>query len=320
MSNILFLSPSYMGLNRPIYEELLRQGHTVTAIEDCDLPFDYKHRWRGWHDRLLSAWKCRAKRCYQRYWEQQFLHNAALNSHFDLLLCINGVSFHPCLLRHLKRINSSLKSVLYLWDNSSFYDYYHNARWFDRTLTYDLEDSQRYHADLLPFYWMPVICQTNVIKYDMSIVGSNHDNRLAICRKVKEQIVNLTGLREPPPVIYFHIVDSLLPEDDIISHRKMTLEEVQRITALSRCILDTDRETQTGTTPRLVWALAMGKKVVTTNQNIARMPFYNSRQIQIIDRKNPVIDLRFILEDCLYPLDQSLLRLRIDNWVKNLIE
>ena len=55
-------------------------------------------------------------------------------------------------------------------------------------------------------------------------------------------------------------------------------EDVQKIMMDSECVLDTDRASQTGTTPRLIWALALGKKVITTNMNVKQMPLYDPRK------------------------------------------
>lgn len=73
----------------------------------------------------------------------------------------------------------------------------------------------------------------------------------------------------------------------------MSVEETERIISESSCILDTDRESQTGTTPRVIWALASGKKILSTNKNLIKMPFYNEKQIHIIDRNTPIVDIDF---------------------------
>lgn len=110
-----------------------------------------------------------------------------------------------------------------------------------------------------------------------------------------------------------------MPEDNIIIHHPIPVDETLRIMIQSECILDTDRESQSGTTPRLIWALAMGKKVITTNINIKRMPFYNPAMVSIIDRNNPVIDQTFLESTCIEPDNTYLNTLRIDNWIKNFL-
>jgi len=146
-------------------------------------------------------------------------------------------------------------------------------------------------------------------------VGTNHSGRLDICRKVYNDLCS-RGYHN----LLFKIVDQALPEDEIVTHTPISLSETIDIIRHSRCILDTDRESQSGTTPRLIWALAMGKKVITTNQNIDKYNFYTPEQILIIDRKNPDIPISF-LEQSL-PDDftsPNLQNLRIDNWVKRLL-
>lgn len=36
------------------------------------------------------------------------------------------------------------------------------------------------------------------------------------------------------------------------------------------------------------------QKVITTNKDIVKMPFYNSAQIKIVDRDNPILDVDFV--------------------------
>ena len=94
---------------------------------------------------------------------------------------------------------------------------------------------------------------------------------------------------------------------------------MRKIIEASDCVLDTDMQVQAGPTPRLIWALAQGKKVITTNSNIINMPFYDPNRILVIDRKNPIIDIDFLKNNAPYKHIDSLFKLRIDNWIKELI-
>lgn len=97
------------------------------------------------------------------------------------------------------------------------------------------------------------------------------------------------------------------------------IDETNNIIARSECILDTDIDYQAGPTPRLIWALALGKKVVTTNKNIVKIPFYNNKNIFIIDRRNPIINPNFITSKA-DDMSSVMEKYRIDNWVKILLE
>lgn len=337
---ILFIAEPYMNLHLPIINELEEQGHEVVYIEDKHPEFDWKESWRGIRNRIFRRLKAIINRSYRKYWNKRFSLDNRLEKPFDLLLVINGCSFHPYLLNRLRKIYPDIYTVLYLWDNSAFYDYFHNADHFDKVVTYDMNDAEKYHADLLPFFYTKDMKPSSGLsKYLISTVGSNHSGRLEISRKIYSDLLSklydiqreTTGLmattnlsinaNEDKHLLCFRILDKSLPEDEIVTHQMMPLPDVINLIRSSLCILDTDRESQTGTTPRLIWALAMNKKVITTNNNIKKYWFYDPRQILIIDRGNPTVPDEFIFTSLPEDFHQDKITgLRIDNWVKQLIE
>ena len=109
--------------------------------------------------------------------------------------------------------------------------------------------------------------------------------------------------------------------EKFIIKETIPVDIVNRIILESNCILDTDRECQTGTTPRVIWALALGKKIVSTNLNLKNMPFYNEEQIVFIDRNNPILDIDFVKSRKeVFTINDYILNLRIDNWINNFIQ
>lgn len=307
---IFLLAPSYLHLYIPIKEELERQGHSVTYYEDLvDLP-QWVYSWKNKAFSLSSNpaivyWKIRFYGKYRMIFRQKY----------DLFFCINGVSFHPVLQRFLKIRNRRLYSSLYVWDTSKCFDYYRHYNCFDNVKTFDIDDSEKYNVGFLPFYWIPFQkTETNVSEdYMLSIVGTNHDGRLGIVEKIAKQLDdgNLSYC--------FKLYDTLETSPFCISEQ-LPFDETIDVMMRSRCILDTDRPTQTGTTPRVIWALALGKKIISTNTNLSRMSFYNENYIRLIDRNNPSVDLDFLRNDETNTDIQSkafIDGLRIDKWVTN---
>ncbi len=96
-------------------------------------------------------------------------------------------------------------------------------------------------------------------------------------------------------------------------------DEMNKIMAESRSVLDTDRELQGGTTPRLIWAMALNKHIFTTNKKIIELPFYKSDSIHIIDRNDPYVDLALASNSQDINTRNDVLNYRIDNWVKYFI-
>lgn len=192
---ILLLAPEYLGLYKPILSELQKQGHIVKMIKDEMLDFDWHYPYRSAFDKLGRIIKATCNNSWKNYWRNRMEKEACIKEFYDLFICINGCCVHPILLKKQKEINPRIKTVLYLWDNSAFYDYFHNAGLFDKVMTYDINDSVKYKVQLLPFYWVNSEHKDVPIQYTLSMVGSNHDNRYGITKDIVKQCKNRGGYR-----------------------------------------------------------------------------------------------------------------------------
>ena len=308
--NILLLAPTYLDLYKPIKKELENQGHNVTFC--IDFIIEYHCRWT-----LKRIWKLiyLTKDIRKIYWKHFFSKDKEkiCEKKYDHLICINGTSFHPILMDKMKKKNPKMTSTLYVWDTNKYYDYFWKAPYFNKVLSFDLEDCNQFKVPFLPFYWIPYNTHEVEQKYSLSIVGTDHDERLRIVEDVAVQLdkrhINYCFKIFTKKQSRFAI-DAFLPFKDTL-----------KIMAQSECILDTDRPTQTGTTPRVIWALAMGKKIISTNSNLKKMPFYNTNQISIINRDDPIIDIEFLNRENTDNIinDNYIQKLRIDSWVLNLV-
>ena len=342
MRILLFVDP-YLNLYKPIERELFRQGHDVRTFLDPEkfgsssFMFPKNFRALKKYLRLLCQGLVSAK----RYWKRELRQLDIFNETYDILFVINGVSFHPIIIEHLQQFNPRLKVSLYVWDNAKGYDFFHFLPFVHKAFTFDFDDAKRREGvEFLPFYWTED-CQRKIdIKYDVSIIGSNHHGRLEIVEKIAKQLKE-RGMR-----FYFkiYIFECKVTRNPIVwmfkrkrletitnDYRKQldspytTKErisplEVENIIASSNCILDTDNPNQTGTTPRVIWALAASKKIISTNTNLKDMPFYNPNQISFINRENPVIDWDFLeLPNEERHLSPYIENLRIDKWVRNFL-
>ena len=335
---IFFLTSHYYDLYKPSFKELKNRGHQVFLKEDKQLPADFNYRNVNWLVKLF-CWFYRFGDSYLiRYWKRQIRDNRAYGDAYDIFLCINGVSFHPYLLNHLKKNNPNIRSSLYVWDTSRLYDYFRYKNYFDKVFSFDYEDASRYKdVHFLSSYWTE--SSKKATEYQLSIVGSDHDDRLNIVSQVYKQMKDndLSAffkivLKRPvqPDTWYRKILHNheykkalcdwkAKKELPYTTEKIFSVDEVIDIIDRSECILDTEMPIQTGASQRVIWALARGKKVISTNKNLELMPFYNNKQIMFIDRKKPTIDIGFIKNSITSENNPELLKLRIDNWVKILI-
>lgn len=348
---ILFLAPAYAGLHIPIIEEMKRQGHKVVWITDESIPYDLRVPRSG----LLNRGRCRLNtliaRPQKQIWDKIFQEHATELAHrFDLFFCINGRSLCREIFSYLNKM-PNIRKVLYVWDSTTVFDFYKYQEEFNKCYTFDFLDSQNIPGLIYkPLYWInnPKVSRRSQEEkryYDISIVGSDHDNRFEIVDKIltsikqaglsyffkiqifkpcfthvflyKIRLKYMAGFREMVQKAELRYEQSC--KNEIAMKEIIPPNEYTEIMRNSRCVLDTDRDTQTGITPRVIWALAMGKKIISTNRNLLLAPFYNPEQISIIDRNNPIIDIDFIKDDKVFSIHPEIENLKLDNWVKDFI-
>lgn len=345
--NILFIAPNYMRLNEPIKKVMEDLGHNVLYIEDITPSFYPHYRRKGINSVLYKFFHIfrNLDSEYVKFWENLINKYHLMDMHFDLLFCINGTSLHPYFFEKIKENNPNILKTLYIWDTNKYYNFEWYLKYFDRAFTFDKSDAEELNIKYLPFYYVKneQICED--IKYDAFCIGSLHDGRLQILDKLSEQMdkMNLNYLFKvvytPIKSTFFNQVVRLYKKifDDKISfiereykmgtknHRFLTtkpypIDEFNKLMSQSRVIIDTDRQSQVGLTPRLVWAIANGKSVITTNENIAYSEYCPSDRIWKIDRENPIIS------NYMFEVDQksnittiSIDQLEIYNWITNFI-
>lgn len=343
---ILFLTQTYLNLYKPIETELIKQGHEVYTIADKILSFDHYYSCNFFFKRWLNGFLIKLSESrFKLYWKNRIKMDVHLQESFDFLLVINGYSFHPYFLDFLKMRNRNIRSCLYIWDSNKYYNFFRHLPYFDKVLTFDYDDSKLINENaFLPFYWVPVNRILPYCDLDVCCIGTNHDGRYKILSKVKPQLekANLASkisvccpivapphyynlkkikwklLKQIDKIEYWNIATGVM-NNSIIERKYYSIDEINNFILRSWCVLDTDREIQTGITPRVIWALALGKKIISTNENLQRMPFFNKNQIRIIDRLNPVIDVDFVKEKCFFEQNEYIQNLRIDKWVKKLL-
>ena len=87
----------------------------------------------------------------------------------------------------------------------------------------------------------------------------------------------------------------------------------------SRCVLDDQREGQSGLTARFMWALASNKKIVTTNKWALDYNFVSPKQVMIISKYKPRLLIDFIKSELKDEEVSNCSNFRIDHWVNEVL-
>lgn len=102
--------------------------------------------------------------------------------------------------------------------------------------------------------------------------------------------IGITSLRT-----YFHICrDNTSNENSGIDYKpQISYDEILKIVAQSKVIIDLTQEKQSGLTLRPLEAIFFKKKLITNNVNIEKCRFYNKNNIYVIDTENIQIPITF---------------------------
>lgn len=334
---VLLIIPGFYGYEKLIKDELEKLGAKVTYVENKAFrndPITSDTRW-------YLAFLCKKK----SYIKKKLMPES--RNTFDVCLFINLFSFDPELIENLKKRNPNIITILYLWDNIKGFRWQQFFTHFDRIYSFDPVDSRTLRVNYFPNFYPPILPTQNkeANKFDLSFVGSLQVHRL----KILDQLV--TKLKRQNKTFFFrlylhpnynklkfnryvHAILNILPGQfkgykllytliarksghDLVYYRPLTILESVQSLANSNCVLDLPFPSQTGSTQRVIHALALQKKVITTNSAVTEESFYNPDYIKVVSSEDIVIDWDWVDRKNQAALDIS--HLRLDNWLIQLL-
>lgn len=294
---ILFLCPSFFDYEKILKKEMELLGASVYLFDERP------------SNKTIDKIKLRLNK--------DFLEKKIRKYYMDILQQINEVIFDfificraeslpEFFLKELSNKQKKSHKILYLWDSiEDNKNGFLLRKYFDKVITFDHEDARRYNLYHRPLFFDKIYEKKteNNIKYELSFVGTAHNDRYSILNKIEQQFINSNKkyyiyryLQTPWMLPYYKYIKKDYPtsanknEFEFVS---LSLEQVQSIMDTSIAILDIQKDNQKGLTMRSIETLGSNKKLITTNDSISQYDFYNKNNILIIDRENPVIDFNF---------------------------
>lgn len=290
---LLYMSDFY-GYYKEIISELNAQNWDVTWYLD--------------QLRLTAAQLVIAKidkgykeRLFDAYFQKSLEENR--NESIDMILVIFAAGFfRPKHMALFKQYFPNTEVVYYTWDSITNYpvtrDLVNSA---DRAYTFDLADSETYGINFLPLFYIPGVLKQSKMVYHCSSIMSFQPEKSEELKKLLKTI--------PPDTnnyIFLRVGSKLLLLRMKLFSRKQIggLEQYFHLESLSRndvistfaasaAVIDCPRPHQNGLTMRTFEVLSLGRKLITTNENIKKYDFYSPDNICVIDEKNECIPKDF---------------------------
>jgi hypothetical protein len=220
----------------------------------------------------------------------------------DVVFVLRGETITTAMLETLRRHHPAARFVYYNWDSLAVKP---NALriWpvFDMAFSFDRADCERYpQFRYLPMFFVPAAAPVPAASptIDVLFVGNEHSDRLAVLREVARQVREV-GYRFEARILSSGWKMLLRRwRGDVLTpfymRTPIPLAQAQVLMASARVLVDIHHLGQSGLTQRTYESLHLGLKLITTNERVKQEPFYDPRQILVIDRRNPRIDPAFL--------------------------
>ncbi|MCR5202250.1 MAG: hypothetical protein K6D02_04055 [Lachnospiraceae bacterium] len=322
MEKLLFISLGFYDYDDIIEYELVRAGYDVTRF--CPIG-NFNNQVPKRAANVITKGKYLFDLARKR--EEEFLLKN--KTKYDVVFIIVGRHLDPEVMAKFRRRQKDARFICYLWDDVERVENFDkNKKFYDKILTFDRNDAEKYGYDFLPlFYTSFHRYEDEKKRYVLSMMGTFHSDRLEIWR----EIVESTRVNKRKTYLYLipmkvpQIVKTLVPNKDEWYNRKNIRTKLQNFESMadklkkSKTTLDVQFNSQNGLTLRTIESLAARTKLITTNENVKDYDFYEYGNIFVIDRDNPVVPQSFLRQEYNEVPKEIVEKYSLKNWVKEVL-
>lgn len=311
---IAVISFDYWGYDGKIVEELITQGHEATHIKLSDFKYRYKNSFEKISNFISKTFL--GKNVKKIKAEDFVLNTLKSSSQFDYILAINperiSKQTHRVIKKHTKQY------IAYLYDSLER----HNAKSllhdiFDKIYSFDKKDAKQFNLNFLPNYIHLKKRNTLLVPKNKIFSISSIDDRYTTINKFVAYF-DANSIKHET-IFYDKKRPKKILESVIFTKNKLNQSQIQDKIENATIVLDVLRKNQTGISFRIFDALALEKKIITTNKSIKDFDFYNPNNILIVDKENITIPIDFLTSEYTKLPENILKNYTLENWIKTII-
>lgn len=311
---VTILSLDLYGFNKFIANELQNKGIEATYINSAA----FKHVYKNFGEKIINFFsKTILKKNLKKNKQTQFVLDKILNEIQDITLVVDPAHFNHTILKEVRK--KSKKLIAYNYDSMAQLPLpADKMSYFDEIYSFDKNDCKKYDFKFITnFIYLPKspINFKNTLK--AFTIQSKSKDRIFTLSKIADQLDSL-NIKNYEFLVYGK-VNTKINKNIIFFNERIGLETFQKRMDNSEILLDLVRDGQNGLSFRIFEAMALQKKLITTNKNIIDYDFYNPNNILVIDAKNPTITTNF-LKSNYQPIPENIYnKYTLNNWIKTVI-
>lgn len=293
MDRLLLIMPFFMGYHE-ILRDYLSARYEVTLVDGDQYIAEIRRRYDqhkilrhiGYHvqyvEDAFKEWLTRDR-------SSSLIDKTVLEQDYRYIVVINGHGISEASYRALRRNNSQAKFILFLWDDTKNLFKQSHIKHFDAVYSYNISDCRKYHGTYLPVFMKNTDVFPLKKDIDISFIASAHSDRIQFAEALYNRYKDKYTL-------FFYFYDPS-GQCDFFSHKEpLCYDEYIAILKRSRITVDLPSSIQEGPTSRVCDSIATKTKIITCNKKLVEYPFF-SQNICFVDRKDPVIEKRFLDTD-----------------------
>ena len=294
--NLLLILPKYFGYEKYIKKEFENKGYSVKIIyENID-------NISIWYRFVMCFLKSKKDKELTKYYRREM---KTLDDKISKVVVIHGSTLTQNVMNDIKHKWPNAKLIMYQWDSvKNNPNAIQIAKFFDKKLTFDMDDAEEYGWDYRPLFYIPELCSNLRKNIDFTYICFLHSNRVKIFNKLKmiKEDMNLVGFMH---IFMFKLVffrHKYLMKDPIykeirlkdVSFNELTLEETNQIYDRSKIIIDFTHPDQKGYTMRTIESLGHKCKLITNNEKIKEADFYDKNNMLVYQECDVIVPRTFL--------------------------
>lgn len=315
MTKILYIGLDYYHYPKVICQAFQGLGHEVDFY-----PIEPKTMFY-----MVSRYIAKAiyRRAIDKYHSE--IIEKSKSTKYEKIFFVTAHFFSMGNLEKLRSTHSEAEFVAYHWDSVAQYNFLDSVAYFDKIFSFDREDCLTYGFIYQPLFASSVYQEKgakNSEHHDIDVytVGTVvQPARYILVDRFRQYCVQnniaFCFYLKVTPITYLRLLfNGVFPKG--VSFGSMKPDQLKAVACRSTAVLDVTNNRQSGMTMRTIENIYSGKKLITTNQNIAGESFYDNDQVYILDGDNYCGVKEFLKKNYevkKYP------ELSIDSWAKKVL-